>query len=75
MRDVYDDTCALNYENIHISSNAENAFIFDELLKKITTSFLTLYAFCRPGGYGKVAAPVPIPNTAVKRLSADGTLS
>ena len=32
-------------------------------------------AFRRPGGYCEVAAPVPIPNTAVKRLSADGTLS
>lgn len=32
-------------------------------------------ALCRPGGSGGVAAPVPIPNTAVKRPSADGTSS
>jgi hypothetical protein len=32
-------------------------------------------AIGRPGGYGGVAAPVPFPNTAVKRPSADGTLS
>ena len=30
---------------------------------------------CRPGGYGGAAAPGPIPNPAVKRSSADGTLS
>ncbi len=29
----------------------------------------------RPGGYGGVAAPDPIPNSAVKRPSADGTSS
>src|SRR5690606_9804845 len=33
------------------------------------------HAFCRPGGYCGVAAPVPIPNTAVKRPCANGTLS
>ena len=33
------------------------------------------FALCRPGGYGGVAAPVPIPNTAVKHPSADGTSS
>lgn len=32
-------------------------------------------AFCRPGGYRGAAAPVPIPNTAVKRPSANGTSS
>ena len=32
-------------------------------------------ALSRPGGYGGVAAPVPIPNTAVKRPSANGTSS
>ena len=39
------------------------------------TSFLKLHALCRPGGFGGVAAPDPIPNSAVKRPSADGTLS
>ena len=38
-------------------------------------SFSKQHALCRPGGYGGVAAPVPIPNTAVKRPSADGTSS
>ena len=33
------------------------------------------HAFCRPGGYGGAAAPDPIPNSAVKRSSADGTSS
>jgi hypothetical protein len=31
--------------------------------------------FCRPGDYCGVAAPDPIPNSAVKRPSADGTPS
>ena len=31
--------------------------------------------FCRPGDYSGVAAPDPIPNSAVKRPSADGTPS
>jgi hypothetical protein len=39
------------------------------------TSFSLQLALCRPGGYGGVAAPDPIPNSAVKRPSADGTLS
>lgn len=34
-----------------------------------------LIALSRPGGHGGVAAPVPIPNTAVKRPSANGTSS
>lgn len=33
------------------------------------------FALCRPGGYCGAAAPVPIPNTAVKRPSANGTSS
>ena len=32
-------------------------------------------ALKRPGGHGGAAAPVPIPNTAVKRPSANGTSS
>ena len=39
-----------------------------------STSF-SLIALSRPGGHGGVAAPVPIPNTAVKRPSANGTSS
>ena len=38
-------------------------------------SFHESTAFRRPGGYCEVAAPDPIPNSEVKRLSADGTLS
>ena len=34
-----------------------------------------MIALSRPGGYGGAAAPVPIPNTAVKRPSANGTSS
>lgn len=34
-----------------------------------------IVALCRPGGYGGVAAPVPFPNTAVKRPCAHGTSS
>ncbi len=33
------------------------------------------HAFRRPGGHGGAAAPDPIPNSAVKRSSADGTSS
>ena len=29
----------------------------------------------RPGGYGEGSTPDPIPNSAVKTLSADGTVS
>jgi hypothetical protein len=36
---------------------------------------LELHVLCRPGGYGGVAAPDPIPNSDVKRPSADGTSS
>ncbi len=36
---------------------------------------LVSFALSRPGGSGGVAAPVPIPNTAVKRPSAYGTSS
>ena len=38
-------------------------------------SFSQNIALSRPGGYGGAAAPVPIPNTAVKRPSANGTSS
>jgi hypothetical protein len=35
----------------------------------------TKNAFRRPGGHGGAAAPDPIPNSAVKRSSANGTSS
>ena len=41
----------------------------------LTKSSFSLFALSRPGGSGGVAAPVPIPNTAVKRPSAYGTSS
>lgn len=40
-----------------------------------TSQKLVPVAFRRPGGYRGAAAPVPIPNTAVKRPSANGTPS
>ena len=40
---------------------------------KTRTEFITRLRW--PGGYGGVAAPDPIPNSAVKRPSADGTPS
>ena len=45
------------------------------MVRKKTASRKFMHAFCRPGGYGGVAAPDPIPNSAVKRPSADGTSS
>ena len=47
------------------------ASLYASSLKKL----LEQRAFCRPGGYGGAAAPDPIPNSAVKRSSADGTSS
>src|SRR5471030_1945271 len=38
-------------------------------------SLLLRSAFRRPGGFCKVIRPDPIPNSAVKRLSANGTMS
>ncbi len=43
-------------------------------LKRVN-QLLNHIALSRPGGYGGAAAPVPIPNTAVKRPSANGTSS
>jgi hypothetical protein len=58
------------------SERAENRVPYSLLtigysLKKL----LEQRALCRPGGYGGAAAPDPIPNSAVKRSSADGTSS
>lgn len=38
-------------------------------------SFSFVCVLRRPGGYGGAAAPDPIPNSAVKRSSANGTSS
>ena len=43
------------------------------IAEKSTDQFAS--PFCRPGDYCGVAAPDPIPNSAVKRPSADGTPS
>src|SRR3954454_11523944 len=37
--------------------------------------FASSSAFRRPGGFCEVTRPDPIPNSAVKRFSADGTMS
>ena len=42
---------------------------------KITGSPGTLSVLRRPGGYSEEVTPDPIPNSAVKILSADGTSS
>ena len=49
--------------------------VFTRQTRLRLTSFSHQFALSRPGGYGGVAAPVPIPNTAVKRPSANGTSS
>ena len=36
--------------------------------------FSLIYNVCVPGNYSERATPVPIPNTAVKPFSADGTV-
>ena len=43
----------------------------------VLTSVVVGYvdSFSRPGGYGEVKTPEPIPNSAVKCFSANGTLS
>ena len=38
-------------------------------------SFMLANILCRPGGSSEKPEPDPIPNSAVKRLSADGTVS
>jgi hypothetical protein len=42
---------------------------------KTTKSFLLANILCRPGGLSEKPEPDPIPNSAVKLLSADGTVS
>lgn len=37
--------------------------------------FSSFRALCRPGGFGEETEPDPIPNSAVKLLCADGTMS
>ena len=49
--------------------------LFATLYWLFAQKLLEQRAFCRPGGYGGAAAPDPIPNSAVKRSSADGTSS
>ena len=44
----------------------------DKMMRK---KFASIPAFCRPGGFGEVIRPDPIPNSAVKRFSANGTMS
>ena len=49
--------------------------LFDTPYWLFAQKLLEQRAFCRPGGYGGAAAPDPIPNSAVKRSSANGTSS
>ncbi len=42
-------------------------------MKGLSPSRTFLYVYQLPGGYGGGETPVPIPNTAVKPSSADGT--
>lgn len=50
-------------------------YVFTKTNRKSLYQLLNNIALSRPGGHGGVAAPVPIPNTAVKRPSANGTSS
>ncbi len=43
--------------------------------KQPTTTASRICVLRRPGGYGGAAAPDPIPNSVVKRSSANGTSS
>ena len=45
-----------------------------ERAARISASYMAT-AFCRPGGHSEETSPDPIPNSAVKLLSADGTAS
>ena len=59
-------------------ANANYLSLIVLCLLTITTRFAkqsALDVFRRPGGNCEVAAPDPIPNSVVKRFSADGTLS
>jgi hypothetical protein len=47
----------------------------ERLLRSDSSCATLFFAFCRLGGYGGVSKPDPIPNSVVKRLSADGTMS
>lgn len=58
------------------SERAENRVPYSLLSHRYSLKkLLEQRALCRPGGYGGAAAPDPIPNSAVKRSSADGTSS
>lgn len=53
----------------------EQSHLCSKKTGKRLCQLLNNIALSRPGGHGGVAAPVPIPNTAVKRPSANGTSS
>ena len=43
--------------------------------RSMKSQLLHLSALCRPGGHGEEPEPDPIPNSAVKLLRANGTVS
>ena len=43
--------------------------------EKLRKPFMLAIVLCRPGGLSEKPEPDPIPNSAVKLLSADGTVS
>ena len=68
---------ALRLRSLRSDSHRKDHDVFEIEIKRRacpSTSFSKI-ALSRPGGHGGVAAPVPIPNTAVKRPSANGTSS
>ena len=52
-----------------------HGFAMESGAKAPWKSSFSILVLRRPGGYGGVTAPDPIPNSAVKRPSADGTSS
>ena len=67
---------ALRLRSLRSDSHRKDQDVFTKDKRRAcpSTSFSKI-ALSRPGGHGGVAAPVPIPNTAAKRPSANGTLS
>ena len=60
--------------------NAERTYAASDTDKAVSAQLCSAESFLtrplrRPGGYGEGAPPDPIPNSAVKPLSADGTAS
>jgi hypothetical protein len=63
------------YGKFHAAIGEEKRRVQKKKTGQCLYQLLNNIALSRPGGHGGVAAPVPIPNTAVKRPSANGTSS